>query len=90
MSTTIGSTLLTLLEDDALLSFGTPLVGFFTSVAAANGDPIKEGAAWVALQGALIGAAPSALGGLESQLATIIATRIQALVTKAAAPVTVT
>lgn len=74
---------LTLLEDTALLSFGPPLVAFFTSVAAANGDPIKEGAAWVALQGALVGAAPTALGSFESQLATIIATKVQALVAKA-------
>jgi hypothetical protein len=83
MATSVGQTLLTLLEDNALISFGPPLVSFFTAVAAANGDPIKEGAAWVALQGALVGAAPTALGGLESQLATIIAQKIQALVTAA-------
>jgi hypothetical protein len=85
MASSIGQTLLTLLEDDALLSFGTPLVNFFTSVASANGDPLKVGAAWVALQGALVGAAPGALGGLESQLATLIATKVQDLVTVAMA-----
>ena len=79
----LGQQLLTLIENDALTSFGPPLLTFLQAVQAAQGDPIKITAAWVQLQGGIVGAAPSALGGLESQLAGIIAAKIQAAIAKA-------
>lgn len=81
----IGQQILTLVESEALTAFGTPLLTFLTQVQAATGDPIKIAAAWVQLQGGIVGAAPSALGGLESQLAAILAAKIQALQASVAA-----
>lgn len=65
-----------LLEGDLIVNFGPPLVTFLQNVANAQGDKIKFMAALVQLQGDMLGHAPTALGGLEAQLATIIATRI--------------
>lgn len=81
-TTSAGQQFLTLLKNDALLSFGPPLLTFLTNVSAAGGDPIKLTAAWVQLQGNAIEAAPTALAGLESQLATLIATKLQAAIAK--------
>lgn len=83
---TFGQTLLALIENEAVLSFGPALITFFQQVQAANGDKVKEATAWIQLQGGLIGAAPNALGGLESQLAGIILAKLQALEAKAATP----
>jgi len=80
---TVGQALLTFIENDLLLSAGPPLLTFLTAVQAAAGDPIKIAAAWVALQGNLVGGAPAAVGGIETQLAAIIASKIQAALTKA-------
>lgn len=80
-SPSLGQTLLSLIEADALQSFGTPLLTFLQGVQAASGDPLKLTTSWVKLQGDLIAAAPGALGGFESQLAGLIATKIQTLMT---------
>lgn len=80
MSTSInGQALLTLVENDALIAFGGPLLTFLNGVQAANGDAVKITAAWVQLQGNIVAAAPGALGSLESQLASSIAAKIVAL-----------
>ena len=77
MTTSVGQTLLSLIEADTLQSFGTPLLTFLTGVQAANGDPLKLATSWVKLQGDVIAAAPIALAGFESQLAGLIAGKIQ-------------
>lgn len=81
---TLGQTILAFIEGDALRAFGAPLLTFLQAEAAAAGDPIKMSAAFIALQGGIVGAAPGALGTLESQLATALATKLQAVI--AAAP----
>ena len=83
-STSVGAQVLAFIEADALTSFGTPLLTFLTAVQAAQGDPIKQGAAFVQLQGNLVAASPTALAGLENQLAQVLATKIQALQAAAA------
>lgn len=70
-----------LLEGDLVLNFGPPLITFLQNIAAANGDKVKDMAALVQLQGDIMGHAPFAIGGLETQLAQIIAARIQGLMT---------
>jgi len=75
----LGQELLSILKTQALTSFGGPILSFLQAIEAANGDPIKQGAAWVKLQGDAIGAAPTALGGLEGELAAILAAKVQAL-----------
>jgi hypothetical protein len=81
----VGQQLLSLIENDGLVTFGPPVLSFLQSVQTAQGDPFKESVAWVALQGELVKAAPAALGGLESQLAGIIAAKVQARLTQAQA-----
>ena len=75
---TLGQTLLSLIEQDGLTAFGIPLLNFLTAVQAAAGDPVKISAAFIGLEGALIAAAPSALGGLEAQLTGLLAAKLQA------------
>ena len=77
--------LLQMLENDVLLSAGPALLTFLTNVQAAQGDVLKQAAAWVQLQGNLIQAAPALVGSIEGQLASTIAAKIQAAVTKAKA-----
>jgi hypothetical protein len=80
----LGQQLLSIIETDALVNFAPPLLTFLTAVQAANGDPIKLGVAWVKLQGDAVAAAPTALGGLEGQLAALLAAKVQSLATAAA------
>lgn len=68
-----------LLEGDLVMSYGPALIKFLQNIQASQGDRVKQAAALVQLQGDVIGASPFALGGLESQLAQVIAARIQAL-----------
>lgn len=82
-NSSVGQQLLALVENDALTAFGPPLLAFLSAVEAAQGDKIKQAAAFVKLQGDAVAAAPAALGGLESQLAALLATKIQALIAKA-------
>jgi len=82
---TLGQTLISLIEQDGLIAFGGPLLNFLTAVQTANGDQVKIAAAFIGLQGAVIAAAPGALGGLETQLAGILAAKLQALQAKIAA-----
>lgn len=82
---TTGQAILTLIESDALTILGKPILTFLTQVQAANGDPLKEGAAWIQLQGGIVGAAPEFIGGLESQLAALLAAKLQSKMAAAAA-----
>lgn len=82
---TAGKALLTLIESDLLIDAGPALATFGQQIVASNGDKLKQAAAVVQLQGALIGAAPSALGGLESELASIVVSKVQQLVSTAQA-----
>lgn len=87
MSTTaqpdVGQAILKLIESDALLDFGPALGTFGQQIVASNGDKLKQAAAVVQLQGGLIGAAPAALGGLESRLASIVVSKVSALTASA-------
>lgn len=74
----IGQAILALVEADGLSTFGPALGTFLAAEAAANGDPVKTSAAYLQLQGNLVAAAPMALGELQSQLATALATRLAA------------
>ncbi len=74
---TVAQDLLTLVKSDVLITFGAPLLTFLGQLQAANGDPIKTGAAWIQLQGAAIGVAPSFVGQIETQLAAALAAKIQ-------------
>lgn len=73
-----------LFESDAIVSFGPALIGLIQAEAAAGTDPLKIALAWVQFQGALAGAAPNALAGMEGQLANFIVSHIQAAIAKAA------
>lgn len=77
-SPTVAQDLLALVKSDVLTSFGGPLLVFLTQLQVAGADPIKIGAAWIQLQGAAIGAAPSLVGQIEAQLASALATKLQA------------
>ena len=78
-SPTFGQQILTLIESDILISFSGPLLSFLTAVQTAAGDPIKISTAFIALQGNIVGAAPSSLGALESQIAGSLAAKLTAL-----------
>ena len=82
---TFGQALLQLIVSDGLVAVATPLANFGAAEAAANGDPIKLGAAAIALEANLFAAAPTALGGLETQLATALTARVAAKVAGAPA-----
>jgi len=73
-----ASDIIALIENDALVSFGQPILTFLTAVESAQADPVKIATAFVKLQGDLVAAAPGALAGLESQIASAIATKLQA------------
>lgn len=81
----VGQELLSLLENDALVDFAPSLVTFLTGIQTANGDPNKQMVYWIQLQANLVAAAPTALGGLESQLAAVILGKLQTLVANAQA-----
>ena len=74
MATTTGQAILAILESDVLTTEGTPILTFLTAFGAAAGDPLKITAAWIQLQGALIGGLP----GVETALAQQIAQALQA------------
>lgn len=75
----LGQALLTVLEDDAILTAGPALVGFFQQVQVAGTDPLKLSAAWVQLQGTLPTIGIGLAGELEGQLAQLIVNKLQAL-----------
>jgi len=75
--------LLQMLENDVLLSAGPALLTFLTNVQAAQGDVLKQAAAWVQLQGNLVQGAPTLVASIEGQLASTIAAKIQAAIAKA-------
>lgn len=80
--------ILQLLENDALIAFAPALITFLTNVQKANSNPLALTAAYVQLQGDLVGAEPQAIGAITGQLAAAISTKIQALLTQAqSAPV---
>jgi hypothetical protein len=85
MTTNVGQDFLTLLENDALITFAPSLVTFLNGVQAANGDPIKLALGWNALLANLAASAPTALGGLEGQLATVVSTKLGSLLSAASA-----
>lgn len=80
-----GAALLDLVKNDALLAFAPPLVTFLQNAQAAAGDPVKISAAFVQLQGDIVGHAPSAIAGLETQLAGSLAAKLTALLASAQA-----
>ena len=79
---------LNLVLSDALSVGGAPLLAFLAAFGAAAGDPLKIQAAWVAFQGAEIGALPALEATLSEQLAAFLAAKVQAAIAavKAAAP----
>lgn len=84
-SPNVGQELLAILEGQALVAFGPNLLAFLTAVQAANGDPIKLALAWNALTANLIASAPTALGGLEGQLASIVSSQVSSFLSAAEA-----
>lgn len=80
----LGQVILDFIKTDALTTFGKPLLTFLTAVEAANGDKLKEMAAVIQLQGNLVAAAPTALGEVESQIASALAAKLQAAMSSVA------
>lgn len=82
-ASTTGSGILAILEDDALLAVGSPLINLITALKAANNDPLKDMAAWLQFQGNL---APSLLtfeSTIAGQILTAINNKLTAALSKA-------
>lgn len=78
--------LLTFLESEALVAFGPALVTF-VQAGQKNPTPMGEVAAWVQLQGNIVGALPGAEASVIQQVNTLILTKLQAALAKAQANV---
>ena len=87
MSTSPGSAILAVLESDALTAEGPPLIKFLTAFAAAAGDPLKISAAYIELQGAVIGTLPTLETTLAQQISAVLTQKLQAAITAAQAKV---
>lgn len=86
MSTpSFGTALLDLIKSDFLIAVAGPLGTFSTAIQASNGDKVKQAAALLQLQANLVAEAPTALGGLESQLASVVLAKTTGLVATATA-----
>jgi len=82
-TTTTGSALVTLLESDLLVTLGPQLLALLTAEKAANGDPIKSMAAWVAFLGAVQPALLTLEATVIGQVIGLIQGKLSALVTAA-------
>jgi len=85
MSNSAGSVILAVLESDALATEGPPLIKFLTAVGSAGGDPLKLGAAVVALQGDVIGTLPTLEATLSAQIASALTAKLTAAISAAQA-----
>lgn len=65
---------------DALSAGGSPLLNFLSAFGAAAGDPAKITAAFVAFEGAELGALPSFEAVLSQQIAAALTARVQAAI----------
>lgn len=83
MTPTSAQALLALIEGDLLTAEGTPILTFLQALSTAAGDPVKVAAAWVALQGAVVGSLPGLETTLIQQLISAITGKLQAALAKA-------
>jgi len=85
MSTPSASqSFLNLILSDVLSTGGSPLLTFLAAFGSAAGDPVKITEAWVAFQGAEIGALPALEATLSQQLASFLSAKVQASMAKPA------
>jgi hypothetical protein len=83
-----GNAILALLQSDLLTAAGTPLLTFLTAMKTAGTNPLAIAAAWVQLQGELVGAAPGLESALSAQIFGALQTKLAATIAaaQAAAP----
>lgn len=72
-----GQTLLALLQNDALLSFGPQVLTLLGDVQAAKLDPLKVGAAWLKFQGAIMADLLTFETQVAGQLLTFLNQKVQ-------------
>jgi hypothetical protein len=85
MATSTGQAILAVIESDLLTAGGAPLINFVTAFGAAGGDPLKIAAAWVQLQGAVVGVLPSLEVTLSQQIAAALTAKLAAAIASAQA-----
>jgi hypothetical protein len=77
--------ILALLTNDLVAGEGPALIKFLTAEGQAAGDPLKMSAAFVALEGDIIGTLPSLEATLAQQITAALQAKLQALITAAEA-----
>jgi hypothetical protein len=78
-----SSAILGVLASDTLLAEGPALIKFLTAFGAAAGDPLKLSAAFIALQGDVIGSLPGLETTLIQQITAVLTAKLQAAITAA-------